>query len=584
MTAPNFAERWRLLRLTARRGGRGRGTPPAPGLGWTLPVPPVEEFLFVPSDLRTPDPGVAGEFRLGRLGFGGEVVHIHRQSPFQVTGASAAWLDQLHGFSWLRDLAASEGPEALEQARQLTADWLALCGRPQAARRSPAWAPEVLGRRIISWMSHSGFLLDGSDAKFFRAVTSSLGTQLRALAATWRNARPGLPQLQCLVALLLADLTIAGRDKALERDEALLLAEIGQQILADGGHISRNSDAVLDLALDLLPLRRCYTAREVEPPAALVDAVGRMLGFLQTMRLGNGTLARFNGVGASRSDLLATLMTFDTRDGPLPSELPGSGYVRMERGKTVLLMDCGAAPALELAGRAQAGCLAFEMSDGTRALLINGGYPGPGRQSDRPNARATASHNTLTVNAQSSARFVTSPAITRLCGDAALAGPGLVTCRFMQLNGELDPEINGELNGAHAFEATHDGYEATNQLIHRRRLELSPDGTRLEGQDRLGPRHGVLRLGRDVPFAIHFHLAPGVTPEIEATARTNCVRLAVPGLPGWRLTATGAELVIEASPRYDTAGPSLARQVVLRGSCAGEATVEWTLERLPALE
>ena len=32
------------------------------------------------------------------------------------------------------------------------------------------------------------------------------------------------------------------------------------------------------------------------------------------------------------------------------AELPGSGYVRLERGQTILLMDCGAPPALEFAG------------------------------------------------------------------------------------------------------------------------------------------------------------------------------------------------------------------------------------------
>ena len=327
---------------------------------------------------------------------------------------------------------------------------------------------------------------------------------------------------------------------------------------------------MLDLLLDLLPLHRCYKAREIEPPPVLADAVRRMLLNLRAMRLGDGSLARFNGAGTTRAEALATVLAFDTGEGPLPAELPASGYVRLERGQTILLMDCAAPPALEFAGRAQAGCLAFEMSDGSRALLVNGGYPGTSRRDDRPAARATANHNTLTVNGQSSARFVASPAITRLCGDAALTGPAAVTFRFMAHN------------GAHAFEAMHDGYAETMLLMHSRRLELSQDGQRLEGRDRLGARQGVLRLGRDLPFAIHFHLAPRIRPQIEVSEGKSSVRLIVPGQPDWRLTTDDAEILIEASQRYDTAAPTPpSRQIVLRGSCPGEATVTWTLQRLP---
>ena len=165
---------------------------------------------------------------------------------------------------------------------------------------------------------------------------------------------------------------------------------------------------------------------------------------------------------------------------------------------------------------------------------------------------------------------MSSPAIDRLCGDAALTGPGNVTFRFMAHS------------GAHAFEASHDGYAATSQLIHSRRLELSLDGTRLEGRDRLGPRQGVLRLGRDLPFAIHFHLAPRVQPAFEAIDGKPTVRLDLPRQPGWRFAAEGAEILIEASRRHDTFGPApRSLQIVLRGSCPGEASVNWTLERLP---
>ncbi len=563
MTGPSLVERLRVLRLTSRRSRRGLAQQGVLKFGARWASRPVVEFLLVPSDLRPPDPTVEAEFQRGSLSFDGLTMHFGQHSPFRLEGAPEAWQNHLHGFGWLRDLASAG---AITLARQLLVDWLVHFNSPGGR----AWRPEVLARRIISWISHAGFLLDAAEPDFFQAVTTNLDLQIRALAATHRAARPGVPHLQCLTALLLADLAIAGRDQARIRSEKQFLAELGHQIFPDGGHVSRNPEAVLDLLLDLLPLRRCYAGRELPTPADLDTTVERMLDFLRAMRLGDGSLARFNGAAAAAPETVATVLAFAATERPLPREFPGSGYVRLERGATTLLMDCGSPPPLELAGAAEAGCLSFEMSDGLQPLLINGGYPMASRSAERPVARATASHNTLSVSGQSSARFIATPSVLRLCGDASLGGPLQVAFRFMEHNGAL------------AFEASHDGYAPALQLIHRRRMELSPDGGKLECQDWLGPRQGVLRLGRDLPFAIHFHLAPVVEAEMQNVDGRRVVALALPAGGSWRFSAEGAEIQIEASTRYDTTSAAKSRQVVLRGACSGETVVTWALERQPA--
>ena len=44
-----------------------------------------------------------------------------------------------------------------------------------------------------------------------------------------------------------------------------LAAELERQILPDGGHSSRNPSILVELLLDLLPLRQCFAARG-QPP------------------------------------------------------------------------------------------------------------------------------------------------------------------------------------------------------------------------------------------------------------------------------------------------------------------------------
>ena len=62
-----------------------------------------------------------------------------------------------------------------------------------------------------------------------------------------------------------------------------------------------------------------------------------------------------------------------------------------------------------------------------------------------------------------------------------------------------------EVEGAEVLEASHDGYHRRYELVHYRRLQLSADGLRLEGCDRLDGQGNKMRLRTDMPFAIHFH-------------------------------------------------------------------------------
>ena len=82
-----------------------------------------------------------------------------------------------------------------------------------------------------------------------------------------------IPRLLALIGLVHADLCIAGHDLQLAQSQKLLAAELERQILPDGGHLSRNPSILVELLLDLLPLRQCFAARG-QPPDA-VAARGR---------------------------------------------------------------------------------------------------------------------------------------------------------------------------------------------------------------------------------------------------------------------------------------------------------------------
>src|SRR5262245_33850840 len=404
-------ERVGLAALAMQRAGRGALARMRRSrlLRWRYRSPAAEELLLAPPDLRGRDTSFADEAAAGSFGLAGFVANLAGRSPFAVQAPNAAWARELNGFGWLRHLDAAASREAVAMAQHLLGEWM----RTSRRHGGSAWAPEVVGRRVASWLAHAGLLLDGADRKRYAAVMRRLPGQVTYLAASWRNAPDGYPRLMALIGLVQADLCIAGHDLQLAQSQKLLGAELERQILADGGHSSRNPSTLVELLLDLMPLRQCFAARGKAPEPALLAAVSRMTATLRHLRLGDGALARFNGMGATERDALATVLAYDEGRATPPNSCVRSGYARLQCGETVILLDTGAAPPLELTGAACAGCLSFELSAGTELLLVNGGTPAPAEAARSAVARATASHTTLCLGEQSSAKLMRSARLER---------------------------------------------------------------------------------------------------------------------------------------------------------------------------
>lgn len=558
LSLPERAHIAMLAADRARRSGVSRVLS-SPLLRWRYFSRAPDQLLIVPQDLRTADASFWQEVKHGQFGLAGSIADTGELSPFDIVPPTPAWERALNGFGWLRHLAAADDPRARQIARQLALEWIDRSRTPGGT----GWEAVVVARRVISWLSHAPLLLEGADQRSYDALLDSFGFQLALLSATWRTSPAGYPRLLCLVALTLADLCLAGHGHNLKGIERFLAAELRRQVLADGGHVSRNATVLVELLLELLPLRQCFATRNRPVPAAIDDVVRRILPLLRYLRMGDGMLARFNGVGVASPVGLATVLAYGDVAGGGLEAAPESRYFRMERGDTILVLDGGSPPPLHLAGDAHAGCLSFEMSIGTRLLLLNGGAPSGADADWRPASRATASHNTLCLAETSSSRMIRHRVLEELVGAPPIREPDLV-----------EAEMRGDDDGGLVFVGSHDGYAQRHGYRHVRRIALDSTGTRLEGEDRLEPAAGI---GRKLAFAIHFHLHPGVAcRRVLSAADTAEIE------PGdgsvWRFTGEGARLSLEESVHFaDSAGPRRSLQLVLRGTAQGGAKVAWAL-------
>ena len=557
---------WLLLRGALRRvAGRANGHPL---FRWPFTPLKSDRLVIAPQDLRTADATRATEIYSGRFAFAGKVVVCDRRSIFEMEPPSDEWTVALLGFSWLRHLRAAESGITRANARALVDEWIAL----QGAWHSIAWRPDVLARRIISWLSQSTLVLQDADVRFYRRYLRSLLRQVRYLRHTAGDARRGVARLQAVIALSYAALCIAGQARHIKSTTERLKGELERQILPDGGHASRDPGAVIEILLDLLPLRQAFTSRNIAPPQALQNAIDRMMPMLRFFRHSEGTFAHFNGMGATPADLLLTLLAYDEARGAPFANAPYSGYQRLAAGGAVAIVDTGRAPPIEMSLDAHAGCLSFEFSSPRQSLIIvNCGMPAIGRENWRPIARATAAHSTVTFNNASSARFVELATFRRMLGGSPIVGgPTRVT-------------VNREEGaGAIALRAMHDGYATRFGILHERVLVLSTDGMRLEGEDIFLDAEGEprLRSARD-EFAIRFHLHPTV----KATRLTDGhgAMLVTPNKEVWTFSAYNDRVELEDSVYLaGSEGPRRTLQLVIRGHARDAARVQWVLQTYPA--
>jgi uncharacterized heparinase superfamily protein len=540
-----------------------------PLMRWRFASALADRLLIAPQDLRTADPTRASEIYSGRFAFAGKIVICDGRSPFEIEPPSEEWADQLLGFGWLRHLRAADSSITRANARALVGEWIALQG---SLDNIDAWRPDLVARRIISWLSQAPLVLHDADMKFYRRFLRNLTRQVRYLNSAVNATRDGVPRLQAVVALTYAALCMQGQARMLKGVTRKLSDELSRQVLPDGGHASRNPGALIELLLDLLPLRQAFAARNVPPPAALNNAIDRMMPMLRFFRHGDGNFSLFNGMGPTRTELVSTVLAYDDARGNPVANAPHSGYQRAQAGDALLLVDAGPPPPLSMSSEAHAGCLSFELSSRNYRIVVNCGLPATSRDTWRHVARATAAHSTVTFNDTSSCRFLTAESLKTLLGAPILAGPTDVQVSRQERDNGL------------MLRFSHDGYADRFGVVHQRSLRLSPDGRRLDGEDVFVPAHGEsLPAKRGDSFAVRFHVHPTVKANRHSDGHR--VLLVLPNRDVWTFDAYEERVELEESVYLaGPDGPRRAVQIVIHGHARQVPRVHWTFAHQDAQE
>ncbi|MDE1906393.1 MAG: heparinase II/III family protein [Rhodospirillales bacterium] len=516
--------------LTRLQNLRAAGGPDAPALSLRDPWPG--------------DPARGARLVMAELEFGGAVLPVHHDIFAAAPGATRILRAHLHGFTWLRDLRALGTDAARSRARALVMDFM------DTPKPEPiAYAPDVAGARLASWLGHYDFFAASADDEFRQALMSRLVQDARTLSAALPAEFQDGRALTALKGLTATSIALPDHVPHLPRVIKFLVPELARQFYPDGCHVERSPAAHLLALQDLTEIRALMQAGGKTPPPELLTTIEHAAAAMRALRHGDGGLALFNGSKEDLANLVDLVLAQAGRARGTLAHLKSCGLFRIGAGKSVLFMDAGSPTAPGLDRFAHAGTLGFEFSFGKDRIIVNCGAA-PALAGDWTAAlRGTAAHSTLIIADTSSAEIMAN-------------GLGR---RPLNVN-----VTRQEAGGITWIEANHDGWKQVFGAVHHRRLGLSENGEELQGED-------AIEAETPQPFAIRFHLHPNVTASLAQDDET--VLLRTPSGLGFRLKAEGAVPRIESSVYFGQSEPRRAEQIVLPGHQDGPQHIKWTITK-----
>lgn len=507
----------------------------------------------------------------GNFLFAGSLVEDPDAGLWDLPAPDLAYAQELQGFVWLDDLAAVGDPTARALAQTWLSQWIARYGRGSG----PGWTPELTGRRLIRWINHAIFLLQGQEKPVSDAFYRSLAQQTIFLGRRWNAATPGLPRFEALTGLIYAGLSLEGMERQVAPAVRALTVECKTQVDRQGGIATRNPEELLEVFTLLTWAAAALSEAGHNVRQEHLEAIERIAPTLRTLRHADGSLARFHGGGRGLEGRLDHALAASGVKSRAPGGL-SMGYARLSAGRTSVIVDASPPPRGRASHHAHASTLAFELTSGRRPLIVNCGSGASFGQAWRRAGRATPSHSTLCIEGYSSARLY---GANGLRGEMLLDAPTHVPIEMSQAPDGI------------RFQGGHDGWVKSHGLTHARTLELTFDGRGMVGEDLLVALDDAARkrmqavladaLEPGILFQVRFHLHPEVDAAVDMGGAA--VSLALKSGELWVLrTDATTTMTLEPSVYLEKGRlkPRATRQVVLSGRAVEPATrVRWSVSK-----
>lgn len=460
---------WRLVRRCQRM--IGPATPEAPG---NIAVAAELPEVLLPADRDPPGQRLLDELERGvfrHLNRGEELGPPPVDWRLGPVNEHRLWTVTLHYHRWALDLGrlAAAGGDRGRRASKLLADylddWLTRCHLQQPGAHHLAWNPYAIATRLGHWarLDHEVNPAFWQDRPNLRdRFLESFGQQALYLERHLEWDLRGNHLMRDAVGLAWAGRFFTGppADRWLREATRLALDQLEEQVLADGMHFERSPMYHLQVMHDVLTLAQLVT--DASARQKLRETWRAMAECAAWLAHPDGQIPLLNdsasgGAPDPASMIAAGNAALDLEVDPIPRR--GGCHLR-EAGLAIhhgpgwsLFLDLGSPGPAYQPGHAHAHTLTFECAWRGQRLIVDPGTFAYDHDEARRYDRATASHNTLTLDGHDSSEAWH---IFRMGRRARIT----------------DSHVSFTEAGMHAA-AAHDGYRfLPGSPRHRRSLEL----------------------------------------------------------------------------------------------------------------
>lgn len=324
---------------------------------------------------------------------------------------SKLWRYNQHYFD---DLNARGSPGRKKMHQDLITDWI----KTNKPGLGTGWEQYPTSLRVVNWIKWG---IRGNSLT--DETLQSLATQIRWLNNNLEWHILGNHLFSNAKALIFAGFFFEGKeaDKWRNKGWKILINQLSEQVLADGGHFELSPmyhSIFLEDILDIINLKNVFpNIFDHEHYVKCVTIATKMLYWFEVMSHQDGEIAFFNDAAIGISANIKEIKLYINRLGFLTNykdsivknisydHLRESGYISVKSKDMCLIIDVASIGPDYLPGHGHADVLSFELSLFGMRTFVNSGTseykPGIVRHEER----STQSHNTVVINNKNSSEI-----------------------------------------------------------------------------------------------------------------------------------------------------------------------------------
>ncbi|MBK9706706.1 MAG: alginate lyase family protein [Acidobacteria bacterium] len=318
---------------------------------------------------------------------------------------SHLWNYQLHYFSfalWCARSRVERRDDSFEPCRKLIESWLS----EARIGRSDGWDAYPTSLRVVNWIYAYSLIENSYDNReFLDRWRGAIHAQLDFLSRHLEHHLQANHLLKNVKALFIGGLFF-NREDWIEKGGSLLLRELEEQILDDGGHYERSPMYHSQTLADFLECHALQTAfGRLRTGQPFDIKLQKMAGFLDAMTYQDGSFALFND--SANTEETSPIPVIESAQkivgyafGNYPAAFPETGYFLWENAdkSEKIIVDAGPPSVDYNTAHAHCDIASYELWLDGSPLIVDSGVHGYGGDRYREFCRSTRAHNTITID------------------------------------------------------------------------------------------------------------------------------------------------------------------------------------------